>query len=136
MAAPRYVTEGKGDKEGLHLNLARLKKGGDKYEFPVDCNAAIRFKEGANVDIKEVMKAPHIFYDAHKGELASEIHMESVFGTKDPFKIGQIILKEGELQLTTEIRDAERERKKSAIIARISREAIDPKTKLPHPPQR
>ncbi|MBW3017203.1 ribosome assembly factor SBDS, partial [Candidatus Woesearchaeota archaeon] len=40
------------------------------------------------------------------------------------------------IQITSEIRDKERERKKQRIIGIISREAIDPKTKLPHPPER
>lgn len=133
MAKMQYISD---DKESFHVNLARLKKGGDNFEVPVNVNEAIRFKEGRDIDVKDVVNAPHIFFDAHKGELASETHMKSIFGTSDPFAVAKVILTDGELQLTEEIRDKERERKKNEIITRIARDAIDPKTKLPHPPAR
>jgi len=56
------------------------------------------------------------------------------FGTTDTLKIADIILKKGVLQLTTEQRRKMVEDKRKQIIDFISRQAVDPKTNLPHPP--
>ncbi len=133
MPKTHYITD---DKESVHLNLARVRRGGEKFEVPINSAEAIRFKEGRDIDIREVVNAPHIFFDAHKGELASDTVMQNLFGTTDAFEIAKIILAEGEIQITSEIRDKERERKKNALITKIAQDAIDPKTKLPHPAER
>ena len=91
MGKTNYISD---SKETVHLNLARLKKGGENFEVPVNSEEAIRFKEGADIDVREVVNAPHIFFDAQKGEQASETRMESLFGTTDPFEVAKIILKE------------------------------------------
>jgi ribosome maturation protein SDO1 len=133
MAPMRYISD---DKESVHLNLAKLKKGGEHFEVPVNVEEAIAFKEGKSVDVKDIIDAPNIFSDAQKGELASETHMKTVFGTSDPYEVAKIILKDGEIQLTSEIRDKARQRKFNQLVAQIARDAMDPKTKLPHPPER
>lgn len=124
------------DKERVSLNLARLKKGGKTYEIDVNSELALSFKGGANVDIKDVLKVEKIFYDAKKGLLASEHEMQQVFDTSDPLEVAKIIIKEGEIQLTAEYRQKLREQKRKKIINMIHRNAVDPKTHLPHPPQR
>jgi ribosome maturation protein SDO1 len=60
--------------------------------------------------------------------------MHKAFGTTDPLKIADLILKKGTLQLTTDQRRKMVEDKKRQIIDFISRQAVDPKTNLPHPP--
>ncbi|MBW2994922.1 ribosome assembly factor SBDS [Candidatus Woesearchaeota archaeon] len=124
------------DEQKVNFNKARLKKGGENFEIVIEVEPAIRYKEGAEVTISEILRDEHIFADANKGELASETHMNSVFGTKDPLKVAKIILDEGEIQITSEIREREREKKRNKIITMISTEAIDPTTKLPHPAER
>jgi ribosome maturation protein SDO1 len=51
-------------------------------------------------------------------------------------KIAERIIKEGELQLTTEQRRRMIEQKKIQIANIISRKGINPQTNTPHPPQR
>ncbi len=121
------------DQERISFNLARLKRAGGNYELVVDPDVAVSYKEGADVDIKDVLKAEEIFFDAKKGELASEERMKEVFGTDDVLKIAAIILKEGEIQLTAEHRAKVRENKRKVIVQLIARNACDPKTRLPHP---
>lgn len=121
------------DQERVSFNLARLKKSGGNYEIVIDPDHAIAFKEGAPLDLDEVLKAEQIFFDAKKGEHASEERMKEVFGTDDPMKIAEIILEEGEIQLTAEHRAKVREDKKRRLVQLIARNACDPKTKLPHP---
>ncbi len=119
--------------ERLKLNLARLKKAGMLFEINVDPDLAMKFKKGEDVDIREVLKAEQIFSDAKKGELASEDKLTDVFHTKDTLKIAEIIIKDGEIQLTSEFRSEQREKKKKKIIGLVHKNGIDPSTKLPHP---
>jgi len=62
--------------------------------------------------------------------------MRKAFETTDPLKIADAILKKGTLQLTTEQRRKMTEDKRKQIVDFISRQAVDPKTNLPHPPLR
>ena len=121
------------DQERVSFNLARLKKGGRNFEIVVDPDNAIAYKKGSEIDIKDVLRGEHVFSDAKKGVFASENDMKSLFNSSDPVKVASIILKEGEIQLTTEYRDKLRAEKKKRILALIQRNAVDPKTKLPHP---
>jgi len=125
----------KSDKK-LHLNLATLKKGGERFEIDVDPDLALDFKMGKNADIHEVLKAEKIFSDAKKGMIASEHKLEELFGTSDPLEVAKIIIKEGEIQLTAEYREKKQEERRNKVINMIARNAIDPTTKLPHPPNR
>lgn len=125
------------DKQSVrNLNLAKLKKEGARFEIAIDCDAAVAFKEGKDVDIRDIVKSQNIFADVQKGELASEERMKAVFGTSDSLEIAKVIITEGEIQLTAEHRTRQREAKRKKIITMIARDAIDPKTKLPHPPDR
>lgn len=124
------------EKEHFHINVARLKKGGENFEINIDPDKAVDFKEGKNVDIKDILKSPEIFADAKDGELASEEVMKNVFGTINKEEVAQKILEQGEIQLTAEHRNKVRELKKRKLVNIIHRNAIDPKTKLPHPIQR
>jgi len=116
-----------------HINVARLKKANEKFEIDIDPDLAMAFKQGAAIDIHQVLKAPLIFKDVKKGEAASEKVMQSVFKTTDPLEVAKIIIKEGEIQLTTEYREKKREEKKKRILDIIHRNGVDPKTHLPHP---
>jgi ribosome maturation protein SDO1 len=66
----------------------------------------------------------------------SEESLHKAFGTTDSLKIADTILKKGTLQLTTEQRRKMTEEKHRQIIDFISRQCVDPKTNLPHPPSR
>jgi ribosome maturation protein SDO1 len=121
------------DKEKAQIELARLKKGGQTFEIVVDPDQAIAFKEGKTDDIKSVVQAEHVYFDAKKGELAAENIMENMFKTTDPIKVAEIILKEGEIQLTSEYREKLKEEKRKKIINIIQVNGVDPRTHLPHP---
>ncbi|MBW2971611.1 ribosome assembly factor SBDS [Candidatus Woesearchaeota archaeon] len=121
------------DQERVSFNLALLKKGGKMFQIVVDPDKAIEFKKGHEMDIKDVLRGEHIFTDAKKGVLAPEADMKALFNSSDPLKVASVILKTGEIQLTTEYRDKLREEKKKRVLYLIHRNAADPKTKLPHP---
>lgn len=116
--------------------IARYEKGGHKFEILVNPDKAFKLREGENVNIDEVLIGDYIYKDARKGDRASPEEVKKVFGTTDIRKVAEIIIKKGELHLTTEQRRKLLEAKKRLIINFIARSAIDPRTKTPIPPQR
>ncbi|MCW3997891.1 MAG: ribosome assembly factor SBDS [Candidatus Bathyarchaeota archaeon] len=116
--------------------IARFTKDKAHFEILVKPNKALSYRTGKISGITEVLATDLIFVDANKGKKASEEQMQSVFETTNPHEIADIILKKGTLQLTTEQRHKMIDDKRKQIIDFISRQAVDPKTKLPHPPLR
>ena len=121
------------DKEKVHFNTVKIKKGGENFEMAVDPDLAIAYRNKKPVDIMDIVKSTHVFADVKKGLLASEEHMKTVFGTKDSLKVAEILLKEGELQLTKEYRQQVFDEKRKKVLNIIQRNGVDPKTLLPHP---
>ncbi len=116
--------------------IARTKREGKVFEILVDCDAALDYRKGKSVSLSDVVATDDIFSDVKKGDKASTSELQRIFGTTDPIKISEIIVRQGEIQLTAKHRAQEREEKKKRIINIIHRNAIDSKTGLPHPPQR
>jgi ribosome maturation protein SDO1 len=116
--------------------IARLTKDTEHFEILVKPDKALDYRTGKTSRITEVLAAEIIFSDANKGTKVSEENMNKAFATTDPLKIADEILKKGTLQLTTEQRRKMVEDKRKQIVDFISRQAVDPKTNLPHPPLR
>jgi ribosome maturation protein SDO1 len=116
--------------------IARLTKDNEHFEILVKPEKALDYRTGRISRITEVLATELIFADANKGTKVSEEQMRKAFETTEPLKIAEVILKKGTLQLTTEQRRKMTEDKRKQIIDFISRQAVDPKTNLPHPPLR
>ncbi len=116
--------------------IARLKKEGQVFEILVDCDKALEFRAGKSVSLDDVLATGDVFKDVKKGEKAPESVLNAVFKTKDPRAISEIIVRQGEVQMTASHRAKMAEEKRKRIIEMIHRNAIDSKTGLPHPPQR
>ena len=116
--------------------IARIVKDRIQFEILVDADKAAEFKKGSNVSIENVLVISEIFKDTKKGERASAEELNKVFSTTDVFKIATTILKHGQIQVTTEQKRKAIEEKRKEIANIISKQAIDPKTKLPHPVNR
>lgn len=116
--------------------ISRLVVGGQKFEILVDPNLAQQFRKGTNVKIDEVLAYPAIYRDVRTPEIVAENDLQKTFGTKDVLAVAAKILKDGEMQLTTEQRREMVSQKKNQIVALIARKAINPQTNTPHPPQR
>jgi len=116
--------------------IARITHDGDHFEILTKPEPALAYRLGKTSTVSQVLATETIFTDAGKGTKASEERLQAVFGTIDPLKIAEVILKKGTLQLTTEQRKQLVEDKRKQIVSFISRECIDPKTNLPHPPLR
>lgn len=116
--------------------IARIHKGGDVFEILVDSEKALDFKKGRSGSIENILVIQEVFTDSKKGERASSKDLEKHFATTDKLRIAEAIIKHGEIQLTTEQKRKMTGEKYKEIADIISRQGIDPKTNLPHPPQR
>jgi len=116
--------------------VARITKDNEHFEVLVKPQKALDYRMGRMAAITEVLAAETIFSDANKGTKPSEENLRKAFGTTDSLKIAEAILTKGTLQLTTEQRRKMIEDKRKQIIDFISRQCVDPKTNLPHPPAR
>ncbi len=117
--------------------LARMEKGGKRYEVLVDPELVDAFKADPNaVDINAFLAMDEVFHDARGGERPTEDAIENTFGTQDIRTIATTILSKGSIQLTTNQRKAMVARMRQQIIHQIHVQAVDPKTKSPHPKTR
>jgi ribosome maturation protein SDO1 len=118
------------------FTIARLTKDNEHFEVLVKSQKALDYRNGKISGITEALAAETIFSDANKGTRAAEDDIRKAFGTTDSLKVADIILKKGQLQLTTEQRRKMVEDKRKQVVDYIFRQAVDPKTNLPHPPLR
>ncbi len=142
--------------------IGRIEKGGRTFEMLMDPDKAWdikkyireeinnRLKEGkekSRLSIREVLKDPNIplelifqsfivFEDLKRGKKATDGDMEAIFETTDGKEIAAHILLEGEFHWTKTQREEEKEKKLKQIINIISKNAINPQNKKPHPPER
>ena len=116
--------------------IARLEYYGEHFEILVDPDLASDFKRGEDIKIEDVLAVEEVFKDARKGDKASEEAMIKAFDTVDPIEAAPTIIKKGHVQLTAQQRKEMQEEKRKMIVATITRESINPQTKLPHPARR
>jgi ribosome maturation protein SDO1 len=116
--------------------VAKLARKGKHFEVLVDPEIAYDLRSGKPVSLGKMLATNQIFSDAKKGDRVGINEIESVFGTSDINKAAEIIVKEGEIQLTTDFRRKKTEEKRKQIATLISRAAIDPRTRTPHPSER
>ena len=114
--------------------VAKLKKGESHFEILVDCEKALELRKGKDVDMDDILATNDIFKDVKRGEHASDLL--KVFKTENKREIARKIIMEGEVQMTSEYKKKLRDEKRKQIINIIHRNAVDPNTGFPHPPQR
>ena len=107
--------------------LARIKQGGKNFEIMVDLDKALNFKKGesSSADFLEIDK---IFYDSKKGLVASTSDLKKSFGTEDANEVSEKIVKNGEVLVTQEHRDEEKEKKFKQVVDFLTNNASDPQT--------
>jgi ribosome maturation protein SDO1 len=112
--------------------IASYEKNGKRFEIYVDPDNTYAYVEKRKPDLKNILVAEEVYSDSRKAEKAKANDVEKIFGTSDIMKILEFILKNGDIQLTTEQRKKKVEEKRKQIIEIILREAIDPRTNAPH----
>ncbi len=115
---------------------ARLESHGERFEILVDPDQAVRLRQGEDLDIEDVVAALSVFENASHGTRASEEALIKVFHTTDFAAIARRIIEKGEIHLTADQRRRMIVEKRRQVITFIARNAINPQTGHPHPPQR
>ena len=120
----------------MSYSIARITKDNERFEILVNPQKALAYRKGKTTSISSVLITETIFSDANKGTKISEENLRRAFGTTEALQIADVILKKGSIQLTTEQRRKMIDDKRRQIVDFISRQSIDPKSNLPHPPPR
>ncbi|UAL07973.1 MAG: ribosome assembly factor SBDS [Candidatus Methanogranum gryphiswaldense] len=116
--------------------IAKLESHGETFEILLDPKVVDLIKAGKKFDITEYMAVEDVFKNASKGTRPAENKVKEVFGTEDISTIAKRIMEKGEIQITAEQRKEMMEAKRHQVITYIAANAINPQTKLPHPPMR
>jgi ribosome maturation protein SDO1 len=116
--------------------IVKYKHAGDEFEILVNSDMAYEYITGKRTDPLSVLEAEDIFKDAGKGEKASDEKLKKAFGTVEVAKVADIMLKKGDVPITTEQRARLAEDKRKQIIEMIAKNSIDPRTNAPNPPLR
>ncbi len=103
---------------------ARIKINNKHYEIQVDLDEALKLREGKG-DILAALDSPNIFYDLHKGTIASKADLQDAFQTTDIYQIAKKIITSGEVQKNQEFRDEEKEKKIKQVINLLLKNAVD-----------
>ena len=120
----------------VETTTARFSYEGQKFEILVKPDQALEFKLGKRTDITSVLISEDIYTDSSKGNKPSDDMLTKAFKTNDTTKIAEIILKKGDLNLTTAQRRKMMDEKRKQIIEYIAKTYVDPRSHLPHPPLR
>lgn len=115
--------------------IARFESHGERFEIIISPDAIERIRDGNPLNMED-LASDFIFSDARKGNKAPEDKIEEVFNTNSIEEIAKTIVLKGEVQLTTEQRHEMQEKKRKRVVTTIAKNAMDPKTKAPHPRQR
>src|SRR5271157_2466445 len=121
-------------KEPSKFTTVRLVIDGEHFEVLVNPDSALSFKQGKNVEPSQVIAMEEVFSDSNKGLRVGAEKLKKYFQSEDEAAVALEILKRGELNLTQEQRKRLTDEKRRAVIAIISKNFVDPKTMLPHPP--
>ena len=116
--------------------VVRYSYSGDKFELLVKPDPAFDYKTGKLSEISKILISEEIYTDSNKGTRATNEKLNQVFKTTDPAKIAEIIMKKGELNLTTEQRKKMTSEKRKQLVTFIAKTYVDPRSHLPHPPLR
>ena len=118
------------------ITVVRYSFSGDKFELSVKPDPAFDYKLGKISDISKILVSDEIYTDSSKGNRATNEKLIKVFKTQDSIKIAEIIMKKGELNLTTEQRKKMTSEKRKQLVTFIAKTYVDPRSHLPHPPLR
>ena len=117
--------------------LARYEHGGKRFEILIDPTLVDTYRSNPeSVNLDDLLATEEVWLDARGGERPTSEQLVNAFGTDELNTCVEKILKQGSIQLTTVQRKERIKSMRVSIIHKISSTAIDPRSKMPHPPSR
>jgi len=122
--------------------VARLSRFGTDYQILCDPEGSeavlekLRVGDVPDIEISAIMAIDDVFTHHADGTRASDEELEKAFNTTDVVTVARRILKEGEIQLTSEQRKKMTEQKYNRVLGYIMKHAWNPQTRTPHPRER
>ncbi|MBI4214822.1 ribosome assembly factor SBDS [archaeon] len=116
--------------------IARYSQSALNFEVWVDPEGARKARVDDSIPMESIVASLEVYSDARKGMRAVAADMNKVFGSSDPSVVTKKILKQGEIQLTTEQKRKMQEERGRQVLTLIARTAVDPRTHAPHPLKR
>lgn len=113
--------------------VVKFSSHGENFEILVDCESALKLKQGKPVSMQDVLAVDKVYSNARKGLLASQNKIKQAFGTDDIDEIAKAIIMRWDVPLTAELRKKLVEEKRKRILAYIQKNGVDPRTHVPHP---
>jgi len=114
--------------------IARIKQAGKHFEIMVNLDDALKFKGGEVTSIEA--GGDKIFTDSKKGMIASTSDLNEAFGTTNISDVVEKIIKNGEILVSQEHRDEEKEKKFKQIVDFLTNNTLNPQTGNPHTSER
>ena len=117
--------------------LARFERNGLRFEILVNPDLVDAHRnDPKSVDLDDLLATDEVWLDARGGERPTVEQIETAFGSNDLRTCVDLILIHIKKKKKTVQRKARIELLRSSIIHRIASTAIDPRSKMPHPPSR
>ena len=117
--------------------LARYEHGGKRFEILIDPQLVDSYRNDPDsVELDSFLATDEVWLDARGGERPTSDQLLSAFGSENINECVTKIMEKGTIQLTTVQRKERVVSMKAAIIHKIASTAIDPRSKMPHPPSR
>ena len=117
--------------------VVKMKRAGKDFQVLADPNQLVKFRaDPDSMPLHELMPIQEIFKDARKSDKVADADLETAFETTNKDEIIRRILKDGDFSPTADQRREMLGKIQKQVIDLVARNAIDPRTNLPHTPDR
>jgi ribosome maturation protein SDO1 len=123
-----------GIKKLTNIAVVRLKKAGVRFEIACYKNTVVAWRDGFERDLDNVLQTTRVYTNVSKGVFAKEEDVLRAFGTKDESAVCEIILNQGELQVSDKERKVTLENIFRDAVTVLVEKCVNPETNRPYPP--
>ncbi len=123
-----------GIKKLTNIAVVRLKKAGVRFEIACYKNTVVAWRDGFERDLDNVLQTTRVYTNVSKGVFAKEEDVFRAFGTKDESAVCEIILNQGELQVSDKERKVTLENIFRDAVTVLVEKCVNPETNRPYPP--
>ena len=105
-----------------------------RFEIACYKNTVVAWRDGFERDLDNVLQTTRVYTNVSKGVFAKEEDVLRAFGTKDESAVCEIILNQGELQVSDKERKVTLENIFRDAVTVLVEKCVNPETNRPYPP--